>query len=940
MPDAQHDARAPSSQRRWWIGGGICIAVLGATVLAALISLRRDLSPIECVKLEQLKSVAIAHLENGRYQQKRENGQGELRRAEAGFEELSQKLPGDPLGPRNLAVTRLLELREKLTSAASALEAADLMLRLESKSASAHMLAAQIALEAGDQPRAVAELARAAELAPNDAAVWYAVSRLWQGSEDEAEKQRGYEALGRAFDAQPGNLFLLASWLAAQARRRDPQLSETLQTLRETLNRHPVLIEQLQRGGRIADPLSAVDRALRAVEQQHWEQAAESLTLAETLRAASWTLSDERQIDQDPLVLLRHEFRVPCRDRIAVAEPEPIEVNFNEFPVSLQLPPLLGVVDVRLADFDLDGRLDVVVLRETVLEIYGRPRQQEDWRRIAASPLPPGFSSVLPADLNDDARSLSVGDSDSEPVQDSAEAAAKSCRSSELELLVFGEAGLAVLRGRPSEDGRSRSLEFEVPKAFANLKAVSAATVVDFDQDGDLDLAATGGNGLSLWANRGNLEFDPVNTASELPPADVYASALASVDWDRDFDLDLILAGPGGKPAGWLENLRHGQFRWRPFADEFSSLTGAESIAVLDCDGNDSWALAVGGEAGLSVMRTEPGRQGPPAERATSLLTNAARNGVQVWDYDNDGRLDLLSWNDATIDVYRGAAGQFVAAPQLLARAGKTIRGCDTGDLDGDGDLDLAIAEADRIVLYDNQGGNQNHWLQVELLAAADRPGRGGCVNSYGIGSTIELRTGAFCQRRLVQSGVTHFGLGRRETPDAAQHRLDQRRRARHHSTGRRSDPLRSATCRRDSARKGCLDGRGLPPAAATAKAACEGARRASRLQVVICSEAGSATACQSSERMETGRASRPSGNQSTMAESNNCCAAGSVLSASNLACNREARGCPSGQRTAAIVAASAQSSYSRPRVTPFCLANVRTARFGRSRRLRATSQC
>lgn len=767
MPDAHHAARATSSQRRWWIGGGICIAVVGATVLAALISLRRDLSPSECIKLEQLKSVAIAHLENGRYQQNRESRQGEWARAEAGFEELAQKLPGDPLGPRNLAITRLLELRASQVSAASALEAADLMLQLEDKSAPAHLLASQIALEADDHPRAVAELARAAELAPNDAAVWYAVSRLLLQSQDEAEKQRGYEALGRAYQAGPGNLFLLANWLAAQLRQRDPQLVDTLRALRETLNRHPVLIDQLRRGGPIADPLAAVDRALQAVEKQQWEQAAEALALAEALRAANGTLPDRRQVDQDPLVLVRHEFLVPCRDRVAVAESEPIEVKFNELPAPLQLPPLLDVADVKLADFDLDGRLDVVVLRETALEIYSRPQRQGDWRRIAASPLPAGFSRLLLADLDQGNPRRSQTAPGSEPVQDAGAGAAEACRRSELELLVFGKAGLAILRSEPAEDERSRSLKVEIPDALAPLKAVAAASVVDFDQDGDLDLAVAGESGLSLWANGGDLQFAPWGAVSELPSARLHARALAPVDWDRDGDLDLILAGPGHKPAGWLENLRHGRFRWRPFADEFSSLASAASVAVLDADGNGSWALAVGGAAGLHVARTEPDRQGPPAERATSQLTNAARNGVQVWDYDNDGRLDLLSWDEATIDVYRGGDGQFVAAPPLITRAGKSLRGCDTGDLDGDGDFDLAVAEADRIVLYDNEGGNQNHWLRVELLAA-DRSDQGGCVNAYGIGSTIELRTGAFCQRRLVQSGVTHFGLGRREAPDVA----------------------------------------------------------------------------------------------------------------------------------------------------------------------------
>lgn len=788
MADTNH-SDPPSSKRRWWIGGGICLAIIGATVLAAWLSLRRDVSPNECLKLEQLKNVSIAHLENGRHKEKRGIGQGELARADAGFAELAEKLPGDPLGPRNLAITRLLELREKLIPAESAVQAAEMMLRVEDQSPTAHLLAGQIALEAGDQARAVAEMARAAELAPNDASIWFAISRLGLESQEEADKKRGYEALGRAFQAEPDNLFLQAAWLTAQARAKDPQLGETLRAFKETLVSHPALVESLRKRGRIADPLAMIEQAQQAIGKNQWGAVGSVLGLANVIRAETWSLNDLRRIDRDPLETIRHNFRVPCDDRSLAAETPPIEVKFNEFPAPLQLPPLLGVADVKLADLDLDGRLDVVALRETAVEIYGRPEGSGDWRPIAASPLPPGYARVLLADLDQDdpdqpgteaytrrhaAGKPKAGEANEKPPGEAnhaaapeAGASARPCHRTDLDLVVYGEAGLAIVRNDLNDDDRTRTLNVATPDAFAAMKPVLAALSVDFDHDGDLDLVISSQQGVSLWSNRGDLNFDDVSATSQLPPATLQATSITPVDWDRDVDLDLVLAGPEGEGAGWLDNLRHGEFRWRPFNGEFAALKGAETVAALDADGNGSWALAAAGNAGLNVVHTEPTREGPPRERSAASLTDSPHARVLAWDYDNDGRSDLLSWGETAFDIYRGGGGQFTAAPQLLARAAKPIRGCQSGDIDGDGDLDLAIAEADRIVLYANDGGNKNHWLNLELVAGlVDQQNLHFRVNHYGMGSLVEIRTGPIYQRQIVGPAITHFGLGQRGEPD------------------------------------------------------------------------------------------------------------------------------------------------------------------------------
>jgi tetratricopeptide (TPR) repeat protein len=789
MPDTNSSAPR-SSNKRLWILGGILLASVGATVLVALISVRRDVSPDECLKLEQLKNISIAHLENGRHKEKRGIGQGELSRADDGFAELAKKLPNDPLAVRNLAITRLLELRDKQISPERAEQAAEQMLAMEERSPDAHLLAGYIAAEAGNQPRAVAELARAAELAPEDASIWYAISRLWTDSQDDAEKQRGYEALGRALRAEPDNLFLQAAWITAQARAKDPELAETLTALRETLASKPALNENLRKHGRISDPLALVDEAQEAVKSNQWAVAGRVLGLANVIRAETWSLNDLRRVDRDPLEFIHYDFRTPCEDNRAAARTAPHEVKFNELPASQQLPPLLGVADARLADMDLDGLLDIVALRETSVEIYGRANVGSDWRPVASSPLPAGLTRLLLVDLDQDdpeqpgtsayaqrgaaGKQLAEKGGERRPSVGGAEprgdrTPTKPCHRTDLDVVAYGDAGFVILRNELNADGQSRVLKTQESPAFSALGAVLAAAAVDFDHDGDLDLVISNGQGLTLWANHGDFTFDNVSTNSQLPPAALGATAIVPVDWDRDVDVDLILAGPGEEPAGWLENLRHGQFRWRTFGDTFAALTGASSAIVFDADGNGSWALAAAGKAGLSVVRTEPVRDGPPPERASVSIANGPQAQVQACDYDNDGCLDLISRSEAAVDIYRGDHSEFSHAPQLLARAAKPIRTVQTGDLDGDGDLDLAIAETDRIVLYANEGGNKNHWLNIELVAGlTDQQNLHFRVNHYGIGSLIEVRAGPIYQRQIVQENVTHFGLGQRGAPDTA----------------------------------------------------------------------------------------------------------------------------------------------------------------------------
>jgi hypothetical protein len=166
--------------------------------------------------------------------------------------------------------------------------------------------------------------------------------------------------------------------------------------------------------------------------------------------------------------------------------------------------------------------------------------------------------------------------------------------------------------------------------------------------------------------------------------------------------------------------------------------------------------------------------------------------GLFFFDYDLDGRLDLLSANGhLESDIEKTQASEtYAQSAQLFwnsGRKGRELyvlvpptkagpdlfrpivgRGSSYADIDGDGDLDVVITEnGGPAHLYRNDGGNRLHGLRLEL--------KGHVSNRDALGARVKVEVGKLTERRQLflskgyLSSVEHaltFGLGEANQAD------------------------------------------------------------------------------------------------------------------------------------------------------------------------------
>ncbi len=363
-------------------------------------------------------------------------------------------------------------------------------------------------------------------------------------------------------------------------------------------------------------------------------------------------------------------------------------------------------------------------------------------------------------------------------------------------------------------EGNGHFRDMTKQSGIANARFSSSAAWVDYDRDGKLDLfvanyvqwTAAGdlwcsldgstksyctpesykGNSVRLFHNLGGGKFEDATQKAGLGDSSSKSLGIAVLDYNNDGWPDVFVSNDT-QPNRLYRNLGNGTFKDEALGagvafGEDGSARGAMGVDAADYDRAGRMDLIVGNFSNQMLGLYHNDGNGLFVDEAprspvgrSSLLSLTF--GLFFFDYDLDGLPDIFAANghieeqiaqvqpkihyaELPLLFHNDGGGKF--NPVAAFSKPLVARGAAYGDIDGDGDLDIAINNNNGpAVLYRNDGGNRNHWLAVRL--------EGTKSNRDGIGAVVRVRSAQGAQMQMVHSGSSYcsasdlaltFGLG------------------------------------------------------------------------------------------------------------------------------------------------------------------------------------
>jgi hypothetical protein len=239
------------------------------------------------------------------------------------------------------------------------------------------------------------------------------------------------------------------------------------------------------------------------------------------------------------------------------------------------------------------------------------------------------------------------------------------------------------------------------------LAATSSFAPGDFDGDGGLELVACvqGPNQLLEWNGQNAMALQ---SSSRWPAYNAHSNAAIVADIDADSDLDVVVAnGRSSQPERCSYYLNDGIGNFQR-----GNLTPASFVATsvlafdADNDGDPDLVLIQGDEGCDESLRQDRFlrnvSKGAYADQTSQWLPREVDAGTSglVADLDGDGDQDIvLAHRDGPLRLWlRPSQGPFLdASGEALARDRDEAHAAVAGDIDGDGRLDLVVANSGRV---------------------------------------------------------------------------------------------------------------------------------------------------------------------------------------------------------------------------------------------------